>query len=49
MDETKDARQSNSQIELIAEKLAKNKANVAKWGLSSVYFLFALLIITIIR
>jgi DNA-binding CsgD family transcriptional regulator len=35
-------------IEMTAREVARNKANVARWGVNSVVFLFALLIIIIV-
>ncbi len=46
MDKAQHTEQSS--IELVAMQIARSKTNVAKWGLNSVVFLFALLIIIII-
>ncbi len=46
MDEAQHTEQSS--IELVAMQIARSKTNVAKWGLNSVVFLFALLIIIIV-
>ena len=48
MDEAKDTGQPSLETELIAKQVARNKADVAKWSLNSVIFLFALLITIII-
>ncbi|MFC1965835.1 response regulator transcription factor [Chloroflexota bacterium] len=48
MDKAQDTKQSSPSIELVAMQIARSKTNVAKWGLNSVIFLFALLIIIII-
>ena len=48
MDEAEDTKQPSPGIELLAMQMARGKTNVAKWGLNSVVFLFALLIIIII-
>ena len=48
MNEVSDEKQLNPEAELQAIEMARDKANVAKWGLSNVVFLFALLILIII-
>lgn len=48
MDEAKDTKQLSPQIERVAMQRARDKANVARWGLNAVIFLFAILIIIII-
>ena len=48
MDEAEDTKQLNVRMESLAMQMASNRANVAKWGLSVVIFLFAILIIIII-
>jgi len=48
MDEAKDTKQLSPQIERVAMQRARDKANVARWGLNVVIFLFAILIIIII-
>lgn len=48
MDEAGDTRQPSQGIELLATQLARSKTNVAKWDLSVLVFLFAVLVIIII-
>ena len=48
MNEISDGKQLNSEAKLEAIEMARDKTNVAKWGLNSVIFLFALLIVIII-
>lgn len=48
MDEANGTIQYDKRIELLAMQAARNKTNVAQWGLNIAVFLFGLLIITII-
>jgi len=48
MDEAKDIKQPSLVIERLAMQRARDKANVAKWGLNVAIFLFAILITIII-
>ena len=48
MDEAEDTKQPSPRIELLAGQMARNKTNVAKWGLNIVVLLFAILIVIII-
>ena len=48
MAEAEDTKQPSPGIELLAVQTARSKANVARWGLNIVVFLFAVLIITIL-
>jgi len=48
MNETRDAKQLDIEAEREVTEIARDKANLAKWGLNSVIFLFMLLIIIII-
>ena len=48
MDEAKSVEQYDDKIELLARQVARNKTNVAQWGLNIAVLLFGLLIVTII-
>jgi len=48
MEEAKDSKQLSPVIERLASQRAKDKANIAKWGLNVVILLFAILIIIIV-
>jgi len=48
MEEAKDSKQLNPVIERLASQRAKDKANIAKWGLNVVILLFAILITIIV-
>jgi len=48
MDEVVDTKQPSPEIERLAMKRARDKANVARWGLNIAIFLFAILITIII-
>jgi len=48
MDEAEDTKQLNPEIERLVMQMARNRANVAKWGLNVVIFLFVILITIII-
>ncbi len=46
MDEANGPKQYDERIELLAMQVARNRTNVAQWGLNIAVFLFGLLIIT---
>ena len=48
MEEAKDSKQLSPVIERLASQRAKDKANIAKWGLNVVILLFAILITIIV-
>lgn len=48
MEEAKDIKQLSPTIKRLASQRARDKANIAKWGLSVVILLFAILIIIIV-
>jgi len=48
MEEAKDPKQLSSVIERLASRRARDKANIAKWGLNVAIFLFAILITIIV-
>ena len=48
MDKAEHTKQLSPQIERVAMQRARDKANLARWGLNVVIFLFAVLIIIII-
>lgn len=48
MNEAKDTKQLSSVIERLATQKARDKANIAKWGLNVAIFLFAILITIIV-
>jgi len=48
MDEAKHTKQLSPEIERVAMQRARDKANLARWGLNAVIFLFAVLITIII-
>ncbi len=48
MEEAKDSKQFSPVIERLASQRAKDKANIAKWGLNVVILLFAILITIIV-
>lgn len=48
MDEPENTKQLSPRIEHLAMQMARNRANVTKWGLNLVIFLFAILVTIII-